>query len=127
MAIEPIAYIGLHLGPNPGTNDAVVGVRIVPTGREGNVVYARTLNADEPDTGERITLEVGEQLVLPRGSAKVSIADVDRYAEPEPDGYTAVTNTVWTWFADSSTQRGGIFPLHACYRETARSSPCPLG
>ena len=97
MATEPIAYIGLHLGANPRTNDAVVGVRIVPTGREGNVVYARTLNADEPDRGERITLEVGEQLVLPRGSAKVSIADVDRYAEPEPDGYAAVTNTVWTW------------------------------
>ena len=97
MAIEPIAYIGLHLGPDPGANDAVVGVRIVPTGRAGNVVYARTLNADEPDTGERITLEVGEQLVLPPGSAKVTIADVDRYAEPEPDGYAAMTNTVWTW------------------------------
>ena len=41
MVIEDIAYISLNLGPDVGANDTIVGVRIVPTGREGNVVYAR--------------------------------------------------------------------------------------
>ena len=97
MPSHSIAYVGLNLGPNSGADDIVVGVRVVPTGKEGNVVYARTLNANESDLGERITLQVGEHLVCPAGSLKVTIDDVERYAEPGPDGYAAVTNTVWTW------------------------------
>ena len=97
MAIEDIAYISLNLGPDVGANDTIVGVRIVPTGREGNVVYARSLNAGEADTGERITLAVGDKLVCPPGSIMVKLEDVDRYAELEPGGYKAITNTVWTW------------------------------
>ena len=97
MASEPITYIGLHLGPDSGANDAVVGVRVVPERKVGNVVYARTLNVGEPDTDEGITLDVGEKLVCPPGSVKVTILDVDRYAKLESDGYAPVTNTVWTW------------------------------
>ena len=97
MPSHSIAYVGLNLGPNSGADDIIVGVRVVPTGKEGNVVYARTLNANESDLGERITLQVGEHLVCPAGSLKVTIDDVERYAEPGPDGYAAVTNTVWTW------------------------------
>ena len=97
MVAEPITYIGLHLGPNSGANDAVIGVRVVPDRKVGNVVYARTLNAGEPDTDEAITLSAGEKLVCPPGSVRVTIHDVDRYAKLESDGYAAVTNTVWTW------------------------------
>lgn len=97
MAIEEIAYISLNLSQHVGANDTIVGVRIVPTWREGNVVYARSLNAGEEDTGERINLEVGDKLVCPPGSIKVKLEDLDRYAELEPDGYAVITNTVWTW------------------------------
>ena len=97
MATKPITYIGLHFGPNLGANDAIVGVRVVPDGRNGNEVYGRTLNAGELDTGEGITLEAGEKLVFPAGSVKVTLQDIDRYADPELDGYAALANTVWTW------------------------------
>ena len=97
MVTEPITYISLHLGPNTGANDAVIGVRVVPDRKVGNVVYARTLNDGELDTDEAITLDVGEKLVCPPGSVKVTIRDVDRYAKLHPDGYAAATNTVWTW------------------------------
>ena len=97
MATEPITYVGIHLGPNAGSDDAIVGVRVVPNGNNGNEVYGRTLSADELDTGEGITLEVGEKLVFPPGSVKVTIQDVDRYPELEPDGYASLTNTAWTW------------------------------
>lgn len=97
MVTEPIGYISLNLGPDVGTHDTIVGVRVVPAGRDGNVVYGRSLNAGEPDTGERISIEAGEKLVCLPGSIKVTLEDVDRYAEQEPDGYKAITNTVWTW------------------------------
>ena len=46
MAVEDIAYISLNLlgKPTLGANDTVVGVRVVPAGRDGNLVYARSLN-----------------------------------------------------------------------------------
>ncbi len=97
MVKEPITYIGIHLGPNVGDNDAVVGVRVVPNGRNGNEVYGRILNAGEPDTGEGITLEAGYKLVFPPSSVNITLKDVDRYADAELDGYAPVTNTVWTW------------------------------
>ena len=97
MAVEDIAYISLNLSPTLGANDTAVGVRVVPAGRDGNLVYARSLNEGEPDNGERIPLEIGDKLVCPPGSIKVTLEDVDRYAEQEFDGYAPITNTVWTW------------------------------
>ena len=97
MAVEDIAYISLNLSPTLGANDTVVGVRVVPAGRDGNLVYARSLNEGEPDNGERIPLEIGDKLVCPPGSIKVTLEDVDRYAEQEFDGYAPIINTVWTW------------------------------
>ena len=97
MIEEPITYISLNLGPDVGANDTIVGVRVVPDGRNGNEVYGRTLDSGEPDTGEGIILEAGDKLVFPPGSVKVTLQDVDRYADAELDGYAAVTNTVWTW------------------------------
>ena len=97
MVAEPITYIGVHLGPDVGADDAVVGVRVVPGGRSGKEVYGRTLNSGEPDTGEGITLNSGDTLVFPQGDVKISLGDVDRYSEKGPDGYAPVANTVWTW------------------------------
>ena len=95
--MEPITYISINLGPDAGVDDAVVGVRVVPEGRNGNEVYGRTLHIDESDTGEGIILVAGEKLVFPPGSVKVTLKDVDRYVDPEVDGYASVANTVWTW------------------------------
>ena len=97
MVTEPITYIGVNLGPNVGSNDTIVGVRVVPGGRSGSEVYGRTLNSGEPDTGEGITLDSGDTLVFRPGEVKISLGDVDRYAEKGPDGYAPIANTVWTW------------------------------
>ena len=99
LTIGPVTYISINLGPNIGENDFLAGVRVVPAGRNGNRVYGRTLNHGELDTGEGISLEVGDTLEFPAGSVSVLMADVDRYSEPEADGYAPVANTVWTWLA----------------------------
>ena len=95
--MEPITYISINLGPDVGANDSVIGVRVVPDGRNGPEVYGRTLSADEPDTGVGITVETGDKLVFPAGSVKFTLRDVDKHALPGSDGYSPVANTVWTW------------------------------
>ena len=97
MSGKSITHISLNLGPKVGSTDFMVGIRVVPDGRSGNEVYGRTLNAGEPDSGEGILPNVGDQLIFPEGSLRVTVKDVDRYPEVQPDGYAAITNTVWTW------------------------------
>ena len=46
---------------------------------------------------------------FPAGSISVTMADVDRYSKPEPDGYAPVTNTVWSWLAIPPFEDGQTF------------------
>ena len=109
MTIGPVTYISINLGPKVGEDDFLAGVRVVPAGRDGNRVYGRTLNHGETDSGEGISLEAGETLEFPPGSISVTMADVDRYAEPGSDGYAPVANTVWTWLAIRPFEPDRIF------------------
>ena len=99
MTIGPVTYISLNLSPEVGADDSLVGVRVVPAGRQGSRLYGRTLNQGEPDTGQGISIEPGEILTFPAGSISVTMADVDRNTKPGPDGYAPVANTVWSWLA----------------------------
>ena len=97
MGWEPIAHIGIALGPKVGGNDVLVRVRVVPNGKAGNEVYGRTLNVGEVDKGDRILLSVGEEVVFPVGSVRLAIDDVDKYAVAGLGGYSPIANTIWTW------------------------------
>ena len=97
MPNKPITYMSFDLGPDAGVDDLMVGIRVIPTGRDGSTVLARTLNFGEPDTGEGIVLGPGERLLFPPGSVKVTIQDIDRENSPGSGGYAAIANTVWTW------------------------------
>lgn len=98
MIDKPITYLSVSPGPNAGDNDAWIGVRVVPVGRDGKSIFARTLNEGEPDSGEGIIVQPGdERIVFPPGNLTITIKDIDRESRPGPDGYAAVSNTVWTW------------------------------
>ena len=97
MTIGPVTYFRINLGREIGEDDFLAGVRVVPTGRKGNRVFGRAPNPGETDSGEGIALEVGETLEFPPGSLSVTMADVDRYTQPDPNGYAPVANTVWSW------------------------------
>jgi hypothetical protein len=100
---EPLAitHVGICVGEVVGAPDAVVRTRVVPDGREGRVIFARTLAAGEPDQGKAVIVdpEQGEELHLRPGTIEVTLDDVDRQAEPDANGYAPVTGTVWTWLA----------------------------
>jgi hypothetical protein len=94
-----IRYLGVNLTPNVGANDALIGVRVVPAGRDGHRVFGRTLHPGEHDSGEAVAFYPyrGEELHFPSGSIQISLRDLERGNEPGPDGYAPVSNTLWTW------------------------------
>lgn len=96
-----IKSLSLNLTPDTGADDALVAVRIVPEGRKGNVVFARSLRPEEDDDGTPVVVNpaLGERLQFRSGAIQISIRDVDRHAKPEPDGYAPITNTIWTWLS----------------------------
>ena len=97
MNIENITHLSLNLGPDVGANDALIGVRVVPVGRDGNKIIVKTLNHGEPDTGESVRRGPGESLLLPPGNMRITIQDIDKENTPHSDGYAALSNTIWTW------------------------------
>ena len=70
--------------------------RLIPIGREGNKVFARTLRLGEEDTGEVVNLEPGDELVIPAGGLVVDSRAIDAQSTKGLGGYAPVANTVWT-------------------------------
>ncbi len=93
--------------------------RVVPIGREGNIVYARTLRRGEEDTGEVVHLEPGDRIVFPAGGLVVDSRDIDENHNPSgPGGYRPVANTVWSWYRIATEQLGFFLFLFALARRT---------
>ena len=97
MAIDPITYISINLTPTVGSSSMLSAMRVVPAGQEGDIIFGRTLNSGEKDSGQGIVLELGQTLVFPMGSVKTTIQDIDQRADVGDAGYADVANTVWSW------------------------------
>ena len=93
--------------------------RLVPIGREGNVVYARTLRHGEKDSGEAVHLGPGDRLVIPAGELVVNSRDIDEYHNPVGlGGYRPVANTIWAWHQFAKEQPEFYLFLFALARRT---------
>jgi hypothetical protein len=101
----------VSLTPEVGANDALVGVRVVPAGRDGKRVFGRTLAGGEPDSGEPVSFYPyrGEELHFLPGSIQIFLQDVDRGNQPGSDGYAPVSNTLWTWLTFGSPPDPALF------------------
>lgn len=111
---EPIEIRSVSISlPSEVRDDSIlVAVRVVSEGRNGNIVFARTLRPDEEDDGTPVVINpsLGERRITFRpGSLQVSIRDVDRYAKVGPDGYAPITNTIWTWLSIGSPATPELF------------------
>ena len=94
-----ITHISLNTSDEVGdTHGFVFGVRVVPAGREGSVVFGRTLRPGEPDDGQAIELNPrnGEKLRFPGGAIRITLDELDSYARDH--GYQGATRTLWAWF-----------------------------
>jgi hypothetical protein len=94
-----IRAVTLNLTPNVGADDGLVAVRVVPAGRDGSIVYGRTLALGEEDPGDAIAFYpyAGESLLFPAGSITVYLRDVDLVSRRGPDGYAALADPMWVW------------------------------
>ena len=90
--------------------------RLVPAGREGNKVFARSLRPEEEDTGEVVNVGPGEQLIIRPGDLVIDSSDIDAQSRPGLGGYAPVANTVWTWFSIVNAQVGFFLYLFAVAR-----------
>jgi hypothetical protein len=99
MKPQRVLYIGVNVTPEVGANDALLGVRVVPAGRDGQRVLGRALADGEADTGAAIEFYPykGDELHFPAGSIQIRLQDIDRESPPGPDGYAPIANTLWTW------------------------------
>ena len=100
---ERITHIGIGLGPEKGNNDILpFKVRVLPTGKEGNMVFGRTLRFGEEDSGEAIIVEDGGTLVFPPKSMALDISAVDQQNKSErhgygDDSYRSISPTLYLW------------------------------
>ena len=91
--------IDVHFGPEVTGSNLLARVRVVPDRREGNVVYGRSLEVGEVDSGKGIPVFDDLSVRFPVGSIRMTVADVDAHSEPDSKGYAPVANAVWTWLA----------------------------
>ena len=96
--MKPITHISLNLAPDARVNSMLLSLRVVPDGREGNVVYGRTLRYGADDDGEGIVIREGERFAIRKGRLTVDLEYVDSLSGPGRWGYAPVTNTIWTWY-----------------------------
>ncbi len=65
--MKPITHISIHTGPeDDDESEFLVGIRVVPAGRKGNIVYGRALN--QPDSGKGIMIKAGGAFEIPPGN-----------------------------------------------------------
>lgn len=90
--------------------------RIVPDGREGNKVFARSLKPGEVDNGEVVHVGAGEQLVIRAGGFSVGSDEIDALSPVGMGGYAPVANTIWTWHQFKGEQLGYFLFIFAFAR-----------
>ena len=106
-------------GDKSGEGDFLTSMRLVPDGREGNVVYARTLRRGEEDTGEGVHIGRGDRLVIRPGGLVFDSRYIDEHFNPPgAGGYRPVANTVWTWYQVAGEQLGFFLFFFALARRT---------
>jgi hypothetical protein len=94
------SYAGIHSTSEVGReNDLITSMRLLPDGREGSIVYARTLAPNEVDTGETVQIRPGDTVRIRPGKLIVALDTIDTTVDPFEDGYVPLTNTLRTWMA----------------------------
>ena len=98
------------------SSDLLFYNRLVPDGREGNKVFARSLRPGEEDTGEGVNVRAGEQLIIRAGGLVISSDEIDALSPKGYGGYAPVANTVWTWYSIVGEREGFFLYLYALAR-----------
>jgi DNA-binding transcriptional ArsR family regulator len=100
VVMTALAAVGHHLTEEVGRiDDLVTSARIVPVRREGNKVFARTLNYGELDDGDRVHVRPGDELIFEEGSVVLELEAIDAKESScrAEDEYVPITPVLWSW------------------------------
>lgn len=96
---QAISHVSLH------TNDVVgdatgflFGVRVVEARREPGKVMMRTLRDSETDTGARVHIAPGDDVVMEAGSLVAELDHIDKMEQPTASGYVELSPAMSAWF-----------------------------
>jgi len=110
IAMRPheISHLSLHLGAEVGVQDAMVWTRVIPAGRDGKRVFARSLLKDEPNPGTKVILYpyLGETFHIEPGNLKIFFKDVDRIYSRDEEGYAPISDLLFLWMKLGIPQDG---------------------
>ena len=104
MDNRPVTHLSLNLA-----SGMLLSMRVVPDGRDGNVVFGRTLRWGEADDGRGVTVARGEKFTIPKGRLVVQLDHIDSLSELGPGGYAPVANTIWTWYQVGPNPDAGVY------------------
>lgn len=110
VVMQAISHLGIHDTDDPSNKyDLLFAMRVVPVRQEGNIVYARTLRYGERDTGERVHVPPGGQVVFENGAVRAELEYIDSLQQATLSGYVPLTPVLWSWlrvatFAPSTTR-----------------------
>ena len=102
--MDPVTHISLNL-----PSGMLLSMRVVPDGRDGNVVFGRTLRWGEVDDGRGVPVAPGEEFTIPKGRLVVQLDHIDSLSELGPGGYAPVANTIWTWYQVGPNPDAGVY------------------
>jgi len=102
--MDAVTHISLNL-----PSGLLLSMRVVPDGREGNVVFGRTLRWGEADDGGGVSVAAGEEFTIREGRLVVELDHIDSLSESGPGGYAPVTNTIWTWYQVGPNADAGVY------------------
>ena len=100
----------------PELGNILLSGRIVPAGREGNKVFLRTLRFGEEDTGEKVDIKAGDQVIILPGDLVIDTRQIDSQSPAGLGGYAPVANTIWTWYLIVGEQVGYFCYIFALAR-----------
>ena len=87
--------------------------RLVPDGREGNKVFARSLRPGEEDTGEGVNVRAGEQLIIRARGLVINSDEIDALSPKGYGGYASCSKYGLD-LVQHSGRTGGFLCLPLC-------------
>ena len=112
---------------NQKDDDLLFASRLVPLGRKGNIVYARSLRPGEEDTGEVVHLKAGEELVIPAGELIIDSREIDAYYNPAGPWRLRASSEYGVDLVPNRAQEARLLPLRLYPRPKNRCRSCTIG
>jgi hypothetical protein len=100
VPFQPIHSTSINTNPTVGDRTGfMLGIPVVEIRRDDaqREVWLRTRRFSEPESTDRVRVPWGYKMTFGPGDVVVEIEWIDKMFPAGEDGYSPLTNTIWTW------------------------------